>query len=196
MWSRRAWLGLGRVIATLVLASSATASDIISFDAPGVTSVQQGQLLNVTVGFDFADLTLGGGFDLDFSASLFAFKKFDFDLNLGDDPAFRSKPADNQSSGPFTIAFGNFSGLTGVKTVGILQLLSMQDLILGAGPVLVSGRDNTLPTGPFVDGSGGTLPVQYAGLRGSAVPEPGTALFVGMGLAAIAAARREGLGTS
>lgn len=194
MWNASARLILGGVIATcvatFVLASSAHATSVVGFESPGVSSVQQGQVLDVAVRFDFDDLTLGGGFDLDFSVDLFSFKQFEFDLNLGDDPAFRSKPTNNQASGPYTIAFGSFAGLTGIKTVGILQLLAKQDLALGSGPVLVSASDNTLPSGPFVDELGAPLAVQYVGLRGSVVPEPGTALLLGVGLAALSVRKR------
>jgi hypothetical protein len=171
-------------------AASARGANLISFGAPGVTTVGKDQLLDIAVGFDFGDLTLGGGFDLDFSSSVFAFKSFQFDPTLGDDPAFRAKPADDASAGPFTIAFGSFSGLTGVRPVGNLELLAKEALTLGTGSLVLSALDNVTPSGPFVDALGGTLSVQYNGLVGTVVPEPGTLLLVCAGLAGIGLARR------
>jgi hypothetical protein len=177
-------------IATVFLALSAQAANIVSFSAPGISDVQKDQVLDIDVGFDFGDLTLGGGFNLGFSTTLFTFKSFTFDAGLGDDPAFRLKPADDSSADPLTIAFGSFSGLTGSKPVGVLTLIANEPMLLGAGSVLLSAIDNASPAGPFVDATGGKLLVQYEGLTGGVVPEPSTLLQLGTGLAGVASVRR------
>jgi hypothetical protein len=163
---------------------------MVSFSAPGITSIQKNQVLNVAVGLNFGDSTLGGGFDLTFSSSVFSFKAFNFDSGLGDDPAFRLKPADDASTSPLTIAFGSFSGLTGTLAIGSLQVVANEDLTLGTGNPLLSAVDNVKPSGPFVDQMGNTLPVEYNGLLGAVVPEPGSVVLLGAGIGGLALAAR------
>jgi hypothetical protein len=173
--------------AAALLAARAQALDVITFSAPS-GDVAKDQVVSVTVGFSFDDLTVGGGFDLNFNPGVFAFQDFTFDSGLGDDPAFRMQPAFGATSGPFTIAFGSFSELTGTKTVGVLELIAQKALVLGAGGVLLGAADNVIPAGPFVDGLGSPLAVQYHGLLG--VPEPSALLLAIAGVATLLARRR------
>ncbi len=186
MSNRSLGIGLGIGVAALFLAASANATNIVRFRAADIGSVEKDQLLNVVVGFEFGDLVLGGGFELEFPAALFSFARFDFDPNLGDDPAFRMEPA----GGALTIAFGSFSGLTGARQIGVLQLIANEALMLGTGSLVLSASDNAFPAGPFVDALGSALPVHYDGLLGTVVPEPSTVLLLGVGLAGGTAARR------
>ncbi|HUO74556.1 MAG TPA: PEP-CTERM sorting domain-containing protein [Solirubrobacteraceae bacterium] len=179
-------VGLG--VAALFWTSSARATDIVRFSAD-VPDVQKGQVLDVEVGLDFDDLTLGGGFDLSLSPALFSFEQFEFDPDLGDDPAFRLKPPDDASSGLLTIAFGSFSGLTGNREIGILQVVANQSLVLGSGNVLLSAIDDSSSAGPFVDTVGSRLSVRYDGLLGTAVPEPSALVLLSAGVAGIATKR-------
>jgi len=173
------------VVSAVLLASPAHAIDRLTFSAPGISDVAKDDLLSIVVGFEFDDLTVGGGFDLAFSTDLFAYHSFQFDYGLGDDPAFRMQPADDESVGPLVIAFGSFSGLTGTREVGILQLLAKEHLTLGEGFLLLSAVSNLSPAGPFVDALGDPLSVEYVGLYGRVVPEPSTLLLVCAGIAGL-----------
>jgi len=170
--------------AASLLAARARALDVVSFTAPS-GDIAKDQVVEVMVGFDFADYTLGGGFDLSFNPAVFAFQNFTFDSGLGDDPAFRLQPAYGATTGPFTLAFGSFSELTGTKTVGLLELIAQKALVLGPGGVLLGAADNVNPAGPFVDGTGTPLAVSYLGLTGT-VPEPSALLlFAGSALSLV-----------
>ena len=173
--------------AASLFAGRAQALDSITFTAPS-GDVAKDQVVSITVGFNFADLTVGGGFDLQFDPAVFAYQDFSFDSGLGDDAAFRMQPAFGATSGPFTLAFGSFSELTGTKTVGVLELVAQKALVLGAGGTLLSATDNVNPAGPFVDGLGSPLIVQYDKLLG-VVPEPSALLLVAGGLGALILSR-------
>jgi hypothetical protein len=182
--------GLCLAFAVALTASPAAATNVVMLAVPGVASVQKDQTLLVAVSLQFDDITLGGGFDLVFSPALFSYQSFAFASGLGDDPAFRMKPADGASAGPYTIAFGSFSGITSGRSVGTLELIANADVVFGSGSTLLSAIDNAMPAGPFVDTQGAALPVDYEGLIGVVVPEPSTLLLVGVGLAGAAGARR------
>src|SRR5262245_30861511 len=89
------------LFASLTLASPARALDIVTFTAPGVSEVAKDETLEILVGFDFDDLTVGGGFDLGFAPSLFSFQAFYFDSGLGDDPALELQPDFESSTAPY-----------------------------------------------------------------------------------------------
>jgi len=162
--------------AASLFAGRAQALDSITFSAPS-GDVAKDQVVSITVGFD-----------LQFDPAVFAYQDFSFDSGLGDDAAFRMQPAFGATSGPFTLAFGSFSELTGTKTVGVLELVAQKALVLGAGGTLLSASDNVNPAGPFVDGLGSPLIVQYDKLLG-VVPEPSALLLVAGGLGALILSR-------
>jgi hypothetical protein len=73
---------------------------------------------------------------------------------------------------PYTIAFGNFSLLTGTKPVGILELIAKGSH--ARQRLRCCRRSTTRLPRALIDALGGVLPVQYVGLLG-VVPEPNTA---------------------
>jgi hypothetical protein len=192
MRSRWVWQGFLVGAIAVMLAQPARAIDIVSFSAAGPTAIAKDDVVDIVVGFAFTDLTVGGGFDLDFSPDVFAFQSFTFDSGLGDDPAFRLQPDFEQADAPFTIAFGSFSLLTGSRPIGILSLVAKEQLILGAGSPLLSAVDNAHPAGGFVSAAATPLSVQYQALLGKVVPEPSTLLLLAGGAAALWFRRNRG----
>lgn len=191
---RSRWILQGFLVgaAAVMLAHPARALDIVSFSAAGPTTIAKDDVVEIAVGFAFSDMTVGGGFDLDFSPDVFAFESFNFDSALGDDPAFRLQPDFEQTDAPFTIAFGSFSLLTGTRPVGILTLVAKEALILGAGSPLLSAADNVSPAGGFVSAAATPLSVQYHALLGAVVPEPSALLLLAGGAAVLWIRRKRG----
>jgi hypothetical protein len=180
---------LGLVLGLVLVASRADATNVIRFEAVGSGFVSAGDSLEVTLLFDFSDPTVGGGLDLIFSRSVLQFESFAFSDDLGRDPAFDLAPGAGSTADPLVIAFGNFAELSGQRTIGTARFEALVDLVLGgAGPSLVSGRDNAAPAGPFYGSGPLLLSVQYQGLSG--VPEPATLVLLAGGLVLTAGHRR------
>jgi hypothetical protein len=166
---------------------------------PLTSNVQVGSSFSVELLMDFSDeATLGGGLDVLYDSSFAMFNSFSFDSSFLPltDPAFTCPgagacPPINTLNSVANIAFGNFSGIGGIFTVGTLDFTAV-----AAGNIVLSTAETTGAAGPFVSAlTYEQMAVTFNGTSitaVSAVPVPAAAwLFIsGMGMFAGFARKR------
>ncbi|MFK7888399.1 MAG: VPLPA-CTERM sorting domain-containing protein [Gammaproteobacteria bacterium] len=183
-----------KILLAIALSASLTAAHAASvslvytgandIDDDGAILAAAGDTLTFDLVMDFTDqITLGGGFDINWDSSVFALESY-VSAGLGD-PSFGRDPV-LEDGRLFNGAVGNFNGLT----EGLIATLSFQVLAFPAtmadGMITPSGTDGD--SGPWIDGV--TFvdvidDVEYNGL-GIRVPVPAAVWFMLSGLGVLA----------
>ena len=176
--------GVALVAGLALAAAPAQAVNMITMQT-SATTVNLGDTFTVQIGFDFDDPTFGGGIDLSFDTDAFEIVSFEFDDEIDTDPAFSVRPGE-VAAAPRLLAFGNFNPIDGTRKVGNLVLRAL----LPAVQKLISGEVNDRPAGPFIGEEGGPLEVAILGTEVTVIPEPGTLVLLGAGLAGLGIVRR------
>lgn len=176
--------------ALALAAQGATAASV--WLEPASTNLQAGATIDLTLMLDFsaAELTVGGGIDIDIGGPLAitGFTPSAWFLSAGD-PAFSGHSATQYVTDDYEVHVGHFNGLSGRHALGTLRL---QGLAAGVGTVVLTSADVLGGFYSAIDAS--ELPVTWAGaqVNVSAVPEPATlaTLLAGLGLLAGMARRQ------
>ncbi len=168
-------------LALLAMASANAASISMVYtganniDNSGAIVAQTGDVLLFDLLMDFGqEITLGGGFDVNFDPAVFAFNSY----THGDfgDPAFGRDPS-VEVGRLFNGAVGDFNGLN----FGVIASMSFTYLG-GVGAITPSGT--TGDAGPWVDGLIG-LPIEPNYIAARVVPVPAAVWLLLSGLGAL-----------
>jgi hypothetical protein len=172
------------VLGLFAAASTANAANSVSI-TPSSQVILFDDLATLALAIAFDDSTLGGGIVITPVAGL-DFESFSFDAGFPDTPALRlvcpnaSVPACDDFAGPgILIAFGSATGLSGVETVGSLELRGSvpgihgitlaEDAVAGiAGPFVPFGATFDTPTFGSASVEVGEPPISAPGLGGTA----------------------------
>ncbi len=177
-------------------ASSASALNIISL-TPATAVAEVGDLISFDLSMDFDAPLQGGGIQIAFDDSLLQFSSFGFDALLADEATLRCHPGTptpncNETLPPnLEIGWGVFMSdpLTGPHLIGTLVLEA-----IGAGETLLTMTESIGFPGSFYSPDQSLIAPTLEGasisIGASAVPEPTTALLLGMGLTALSVRSR------
>ncbi len=182
------------VIAVLLSPMTANAASISLQPTSPVDDVGVSDLVAFDVVMDFSDYangTLGGGFDIFFDSSVLGFVSFFRDETIGD--PLLSRDPDVFDGLLESWAVGDFFGLDPVNVLGnvVFEILST-----AGGSTFVGTQATSGVGGPWVDATTfvDLIPVDYLGAEvtfaAAPVPEPGTLALLLVGLAAVGVARR------
>ncbi|MCP4904450.1 MAG: PEP-CTERM sorting domain-containing protein [bacterium] len=143
-----------------------------------------GELVDVLISMNFDETTFGGSVALSYDQSVLSFNSFAFD------PAFTanfgfSEPVAGSEANPLDISFGWFfvPSPMGDTPIGTFRFLA--DAPVASTSILTS----EVITSPF-EGSTSSLVVEFGSTDLTVIPEPGTALLLLSGLAALATTHR------
>ena len=180
---------LAGLLALLVALALPARANLISLH-PSALAVSQGQAVMVDIRIDFADLTVGGAFDVLYDPMNLQLSSFDYNagfLMAVGDPAFSVPPdncfVDGSPSGGCNvgdgevngISFGNFMGISGQHTIGTLVF----DTLKAGQTLLQTAATDDLLGGFFSADDFTPLPVDFDGAM-VRVSEP-LALWLMMG---------------
>jgi len=155
-----------------------------ALDLTGPDTAQPGSTLEIMLEMAFLDPTLGGGVNIIFDEGLVQLSSIAFDDSLGDDPDFRCPGAVICPTGDSTfISFGSFVGLDSERTVASIFF----DVLADSRGV---AEFSLAAASPFSDEVGSALDVRLGTTQVTIVPEPGTALLLGLGLIGLAGGNR------
>lgn len=180
-------------IVVLLSPLAANAALISLVPTSPVDDLNDGDIVSFDVVMDFSDYangTLGGGFDIFFDSSVLQLVSFFRDPSIGD-PDFSRDP-DVLDGLLESWAVGAFLGLDPVNLLGnvVFEVLST-----AGGSTFVGTQATSGVGGPWIDGTTfvDVIPVEYGSvevtLAATAVPAPGTLALLVVGLAAVGAAR-------
>jgi hypothetical protein len=146
--------GLNAVLILLIaplLTSTATAQNLVRLNPTESTTGVGPPDVALDLEIDFSDMTVGGGVEVTYDASLLEFLSFTF----AQDPNFGlTGPADGDPTQPLMIGAGWFAvepplGVSGVHTIGTLLFRA-----IGNGAASVSTSESLSNPGPYFSASG------------------------------------------
>ena len=189
--------------ASVVQAADVNAIGFQLIDTPPTGFYGPGDTIKLGVTFQFDTTTLGGGIELRFDESIFeaitGFKlsdRFPFDP-LKPNNSFNRPLGFFSPEHPLLFAIVDANLIFGEGLAATFDLPIKQVLPPGVtgidtreiGDGSVRSRGNESPAGPFIDENGNPIDVAFLAAPLRAVPEAGTLLLVGAGLAGLASAR-------
>ena len=171
------------LIAAFCACGTAGASSI--FMTPAFSTAAPSESVVFEVWMDFEQVTIGGGFDIEFDPEVLSFESWT-GADLGD-PDFQRDPDvfDGLLGG---IAFGDFGGITGLNLIGTLKFSVLPDVPAGVTTAIELSQRFCFQC-EFVDlNTFQIIDVDFIGAELKIVPLPaGVVLFAGA-LAALGAA--------
>ncbi len=185
-------LGISALLCVMMVSTAVSAANIISLnlrDHASGTPVGENILLDLVMDFDA--ILQGGGIEATFDSAQLQFLSFVFDSALPDAPPLRcwpgiSTPSCNENA-PSVLEIGwgaLFEPMTGHHVVGTLTFLALSE---GSSTISLATSASGIP-GPFYDYQGNSFEptLQDATVQiGTTVPEPASALTLGLGLIAL-----------
>ena len=147
---------LAGLLVTALPQAAAASNAIVFGTATATTSPTGAELVEVDMGVDLTDLTVGGGIGVEYDQTRLEFVSFRFDP--AGPPNFNSSPTDGSQAQPLAIGggwiiFAPPFGVSGFQPFGTLTFRVISD-----GNATISAFDGIAPLGPFV-GANGTLTV-------------------------------------
>ena len=126
---------LGILLVGLVLASTATAQNVVRLTPPESPAAVVPSVIALDLEMEFTDFTSGGGVEVSYDANSLTFISFTFSTDVGaPDVGFATEgPADFALTQPLVISAGWSSGVTGPRRIGTFLFR-----LTGAGPTAVS----------------------------------------------------------
>jgi hypothetical protein len=150
----RAMLLAGLLITALPQVAAASNS-IVFGDATTSTSPSGAKLIEVDMGLDLSEITVGGGIGVEYDETRLEYVSFRFDP-MGP-TSFTSAPVDESQTQPLAIGGGWVTltppfGVSGVQPFGTLTFRVISD-----GNATISAVDGIAPLGPFAGTTGTPL---------------------------------------
>ncbi len=172
--------------AAVLLSAVVTANAASISLTPQVSNAAVGDIVTFEIIVDFRDvITIGGPFDVHFDPNALGFASWT--SSYPGDPGFSRDPEmlNGLLSG---FAFGDFNGLSGLWTVGVLEFE-----VLAAGTTEITPSDSTSLAGPFLDAvTFQPIPIEWGSATINAVvPVPAAAWLMVGGLSALVGFARQ-----
>jgi hypothetical protein len=166
-------------VAILGFALPVQAANTITL-TPSKATYVVGEIVEIEIRMDFDDATFGGKVGVQYDQGLLSYDSFDFDPGLTANVG-RVDPADGSTDNPLIIQYGYFNipSPIGDTAVGTFRFLADS---IGMNSLFVSSE---IAPSVFRDPQGNPLAVTYGTASINIVPEPSTALLMGLGLVAI-----------
>ncbi|MDE0884022.1 MAG: cohesin domain-containing protein [Myxococcota bacterium] len=184
-------------ILMFLASSSASALNTLSL-SPSTSVTEVGEFISVDLNMDFSSQMQGGGIEVYFDNSVLSYQSFTWASDLYDDAYLRCWPQTatdycNELSAPpkLELGWGVLLNdlLTGPHLIGTIVFEA-----IGQGESALNLLESLNFPGQFYDGNGSLIAPELVGAHVSVgattVPEPATALFLGMGLVALSIGSR------